>query len=70
MKKNVQTQVKDLADGKQVHVVTDQDAVTRIRTLDDRLRGGTAFEEIGATFTEMVRDLGRAAGRPFERTRS
>ena len=69
VKKQVQQQVQKMAEGKQVHVVTDQDAVTRIRTMDDRLRGGTAFEEIGATFTEMVRDIGRAAGRPFERTR-
>ncbi|WP_096201438.1 YhcN/YlaJ family sporulation lipoprotein [Bacillus sp. FJAT-45350] len=69
VEKEVRKQVQGMADGRDVHVVTDQDAVTRIRTMDDRLRGGAAFEEIGATFTEMLGDLGRAAQRPFERSR-
>ncbi len=37
--------------------------------MDDRLRTGAAFEEVGATFTDMLQDLGRAAQRPFERSR-
>ncbi|ARK29203.1 YhcN/YlaJ family sporulation lipoprotein [Halalkalibacter krulwichiae] len=69
VKKDVERKAKRLADGKNVRVVTDNDAVGRIRTMDNQLRAGTAFEEIGATFTDMLRDLGRAAGRPFERSR-
>jgi hypothetical protein len=69
VKREVERSAKGLADGKNVRVVTDNDAVGRIRTIDDRLRAGTAFEEVGATFTEMLRDLGRAAQRPFERSR-
>ncbi|MFC0561825.1 YhcN/YlaJ family sporulation lipoprotein [Halalkalibacter alkalisediminis] len=69
VKKEVERTAKGLADNKNVRVVTDNDAVGRIRTMDNRLRTGTAFEEIGATFTEMLGDLGRAAQRPFERSR-
>ncbi|NEU31547.1 hypothetical protein GN156_12310 [bacterium LRH843] len=67
--KEVEHKVKGLAHGKKVHVVTDRDSVHRIRTMDDRLRTGTAFQEVGTTFTDMMRDIGSAAARPFERTR-
>ena len=69
VKRNVERSAKRLADGKNVRVVTDNDAVGRIRTMDNTLRTGTAFDEIGATFTDMLGDLGRAAQRPFERSR-
>jgi hypothetical protein len=69
VKNKVERTVKGLADGKNVRVVTDSDAVGRIRTMDNELRTGTAFEEVGATFTEMLNDLGRAVQRPFERSR-
>ncbi len=69
VKKDVERTVKGLADGKDVRVVTDSDAVGRIRTMDNELRTGAAFEEVGATFTEMLNDLGRAVQRPFERSR-
>lgn len=70
LEEKVENNIENMVRGKNVHVVTDKDAMTRVRTMDDRLRGGAAFDEVGATFTEMVRDLGRAAGRPFERTRN
>lgn len=70
---NVRTEVErslnESADNKEVYVVTDNDAVDRIRTMDDDLRLGTAFDEIGATFSDMLNDLGQAAQRPFERSR-
>lgn len=69
VRKQVEDKVKGLAKGKNVHVVTDTDAVGRIRTMDDRLRTGSAFEEIGDTFTDMLRDIGSAARRPFEGAR-
>ncbi|WP_078552654.1 YhcN/YlaJ family sporulation lipoprotein [Bacillus alkalicellulosilyticus] len=69
VQKRVRNTVGDTSDAKNIHVVSDRDAVSRVRTMDDRLRGGAAWEEVGATFTEMINDLGRAAQRPFERTR-
>ncbi len=69
VKKEVERTVKGLADGKDVRVVTDSDAVSRIRTMDNELRTGAAFEEVGATFTQMLNDLGRAVQRPLERSR-
>lgn len=69
VQQEVERTVKGLTDGKNVRVVTDSDAVNRIRTMDDQLRTGTAFDEIGATFTDMLGDLGRAVQRPFERSR-
>ncbi len=65
----VEDRVNDVVDDKDVRVVTDSDAYGRIRTMDDDLRGGAAFEEIGATFDDMLGDLGNAVTRPFERSR-
>ncbi|TPE68709.1 YhcN/YlaJ family sporulation lipoprotein [Halalkalibacterium halodurans] len=56
-------------DDKDVYVVSDDDVFDRVRTMDDRLRTGAAWNEVGATFRTMLEDLGRAAQRPFERTR-
>ncbi|MED4162642.1 YhcN/YlaJ family sporulation lipoprotein [Halalkalibacterium halodurans] len=56
-------------DDKDVYVVSDADVFDRVRTMDDRLRTGAAWNEVGATFRTMLEDLGRAAQRPFERTR-
>ncbi|WP_026672458.1 YhcN/YlaJ family sporulation lipoprotein [Alkalihalobacterium bogoriense] len=65
----VRKTVQDMDEDRTVHVVTDRDAVTRVRDIDDRLRGGAAWDEVGATFTEMLNDLGNAVQRPFERSR-
>ncbi|WP_157796435.1 YhcN/YlaJ family sporulation lipoprotein [Bacillus sp. FJAT-45037] len=65
VEKYVQKHVKN----KDVRVVTDKDAVGRIRTMDDQLRSGAAFDEVGSTFNTMVNDLGNAVTRPFERSR-
>lgn len=65
VQKEVEHKVKSLAKGKKVHVSTDRDVVDRIRTMDDRLRTGTPFQEVGNTFTDMVRDIGAAVTRPF-----
>ncbi|MGO4887420.1 YhcN/YlaJ family sporulation lipoprotein [Anaerobacillus sp. MEB173] len=69
VEQKIRQTVQGMADGKQVRVVTDRDEVNQIRTADDRLRGGTAFEEVGATLGDMVGDLGRMFQRPFERSR-
>ncbi|MDQ0258118.1 hypothetical protein J2S74_005584 [Evansella vedderi] len=67
--RNLRNRVGGLAGGRNVHVVTDRDQVRNIRDMDDRLRAGEAFEEIGATFTDMLNDLGNAVQRPFQRSR-
>ncbi|OLS36603.1 hypothetical protein BTR22_11260 [Alkalihalophilus pseudofirmus] len=69
IKKRVQNVVEKSVDGKAVRVVTDKNTVGRIRTMDDQLRTGAAFDEVGATFNNMLQDLGRAVQRPFERSR-
>lgn len=65
----IRNDIKGMAGNRDVMVVTEREQIDRVRSLDDRLRGGEALDEVGATFTEMVRDFGRALGRPFERTR-
>ena len=67
VQQKVERTVQKLADGKNIHVVTDTDIVGRIRTMDDQLRTGTAFDEVTDTFTDMLGDLGNAVQRPFER---
>ncbi|KHF42010.1 YhcN/YlaJ family sporulation lipoprotein [Halalkalibacter okhensis] len=69
VKKEVEKTVNGLAKDKDVRVVTDSDAVGRIRNMDNQLRTGTAFDEVTATFTDMLGDLGQAVQRPFERSR-
>ena len=65
----IRNDLRGMAGDRDVIVVTEREQIDRVRSLDDRLRGGEALDEVGATFTEMVRDFGRALGRPFERTR-
>lgn len=69
MEKRVQSHVKNMVKNKNVYVVTDQERFSRIRSVDDRLRNGTPFEEVGDTVTDMVRDIGSAVERPFENFR-
>ncbi|OIJ21952.1 hypothetical protein BKP45_04540 [Anaerobacillus alkalidiazotrophicus] len=69
IEKDVRQSVGDLADDKEVIVVTDRGQFDQVRTADDRLRAGEPLEEVGATINEMFRDFGRAIQRPFERTR-
>ncbi len=69
VQREVEQRVKNLTTGKNVYVVTDKDAVGRIRTMDDRLRTGSPFNEVGDMFTDIIRDLGNAAARPFQGTR-
>ncbi|MBU9720703.1 MULTISPECIES: YhcN/YlaJ family sporulation lipoprotein [Bacillaceae] len=69
IEKNVNNTVSNVRDDLDVHVVTDRDRVNQVRGMNDRLRAGEPFEEIGATFNDMLNDLGDAAQRPFERSR-
>ena len=52
-------------------MVTDKDMYGRVQGLNNQLRQGTgeAVDEIGSTFEAMLKDIGRAVQRPFERTR-
>ncbi|WP_026689087.1 YhcN/YlaJ family sporulation lipoprotein [Alteribacter aurantiacus] len=61
--------VSNMDDDFDVYVVTDREQLDQVRTMDDRLRAGEPFEEVGATFNDMVQDLGRAIQRPFQRSR-
>ncbi|MBB5173217.1 YhcN/YlaJ family sporulation lipoprotein [Texcoconibacillus texcoconensis] len=65
----VREQVNKMDDDKNVHVVTDRDQVGQVRDIDEQIQAGEPFEEFGATFNEMLDDLGDAAQRPFERSR-
>ncbi|MFA9557195.1 YhcN/YlaJ family sporulation lipoprotein [Evansella sp. AB-rgal1] len=65
----VNSRVRNLTGDRNVHVVTDREHVRNIRGMNDRLRAGEPFEEIGATFNDMISDLGNAIQRPFERSR-
>lgn len=69
VQREVENRVKGLTTGKNVYVVTDKEYVGRIRTLDDRLRNGTAIEEVGDMFGDIINDLGNAAARPFQGVR-
>ncbi|UCZ54344.1 YhcN/YlaJ family sporulation lipoprotein [Bacillus shivajii] len=65
----VESMVSRMADDKDVHVVSDREHFKTVRGMDERLRAGEPFEEVGATFDDMLQDLGRAVQRPFERSR-
>ncbi|WP_096188240.1 YhcN/YlaJ family sporulation lipoprotein [Evansella halocellulosilytica] len=65
----IRSKVSRAVDDKDVHVVTDQEHLRTIRGMDEQLRAGEPFEEVGATFDDMLQDLGRAVQRPFERSR-
>ncbi|WP_018924175.1 YhcN/YlaJ family sporulation lipoprotein [Salsuginibacillus kocurii] len=54
---------------KEVYVVTDDSQYDQLREMDHQLEAGAAFDEVGATFNEMIDDLADAAQRPFEQTR-
>ncbi len=66
MHKHVQ---RIMGEGKHVTVTTDRDAYSSMSKMDDRLRTGAAFKEVENTFQDMMKDLGRAAKRPFEKSR-
>lgn len=65
----IKRNIKGVAGDREVIVVTERDQIEQVRSMDDRLRAGEPLEEIGATFTDMVNDFGRALSRPFERSR-
>ncbi|UTR14239.1 YhcN/YlaJ family sporulation lipoprotein [Salipaludibacillus sp. LMS25] len=65
----VRSLVDEMDNDKQVHIVTERTGVERIHDMENRLRDGEPFEEVGATFNAMLDDLGDAIQRPFERTR-
>lgn len=69
IEQDVRRTVGNMVGDKELIVVTERDQYNQVRTADDRLRGGEAFEEVGATINEMFQDFGRAIQRPFERTR-
>lgn len=61
--------MKSAGEGKHVMVTADKKMYSSMKKMDDRLRSGTAFKEIEHTFTDMMKDLGSAAKRPFEKSR-
>ncbi|WP_158282131.1 YhcN/YlaJ family sporulation lipoprotein [Salipaludibacillus keqinensis] len=69
VERKVRSLASKLDDNKQVHIVTDQSGMDRINGMENQLRDGAPFEEVGATFNEMLDDLGDALQRPFERSR-
>lgn len=66
IERDVRRTVENMVDDKEVIVVTERDQYNQVRSADDRLRGGEAFEEVGDTVNDMFRDFGRAIQRPFE----
>ncbi|WP_350006495.1 YhcN/YlaJ family sporulation lipoprotein [Shouchella clausii] len=67
VKQHVENRVRKLAGkGKNVVVSTDNNIYKNMRKMDDKLRSGAAFDDVRDTFTDMMRDLGNAAKRPFQ----
>lgn len=68
--KNVEKQVKqavgDLARGKDVRVVTDENTFNRVEQIDNDLRNGNAMDEIQSDIKGIFNDLGDAVQRPFQ----
>lgn len=69
LEERVRSAVKKVDDDKEVHVVTEEEGLNRIRDMGNDLRAGEPIEEIGSTFNSMIDDLGDAIQRPFERSR-
>lgn len=55
--------------GKNVIVTSEHKMYSNMQKMDDRLRSGAAFQEVENTFSDMMKDLGNAAKRPFEKSR-
>lgn len=66
VQREVEQRVKSLTTGKNVYVVTDNNSVARIRSLDDRLRNGTAVDDVADMIGDIIDDVGDAARRPFQ----
>ncbi|MDQ0252723.1 hypothetical protein J2S74_000095 [Evansella vedderi] len=58
-----------LANGNNVIVVTDKETIRRIRSMDNQLRGGTPFDQIGTGFSEIMNDLNRETRNATDRNR-
>ncbi len=64
----VKNTVQQMTD-KNVRVTTDEDMFTRIRNVDDDLRGGNGFAEVRSDVNEIMNDLGDEVQRPFGNNR-
>lgn len=60
---------KVMGKGKHVTITADHDMHESMSKMDDQLRTGSAFKEVESTFAAMMKDLGHAAKRPFEKNR-
>ena len=67
--RKVRQAIRNIAQTRNVTVVTDDDMFDRIRTVDDDLQGGQAIEEVQSDINAILNDLGDAIQRPFENNR-
>ncbi|WLR49993.1 YhcN/YlaJ family sporulation lipoprotein [Bacillus tianshenii] len=62
----VRAKVEQMANGKNVRVVTDERMYDRVTNIDNRLRDGAGMREVRSDLRGVMDDLGNAITRPFE----
>lgn len=69
MKENITQKVRNMADGRNIQVLTDEGAFTRIRNIDNDIQNGVDRDVIDTDVNELLDDLGDAVQRPFNNNR-
>ena len=65
----VRATVEKIVGNQDIRIVTDSEGFHRIRELDEELRLGRPFEEVGPQYRNLWRDFGRILQQPFEHNR-
>lgn len=69
LKDKITSNLRKIADGRNVQVVTDEGTFTRIRNIDNDIQNGVDRETIESDVGELMDDLGDAIQRPFNGNR-
>lgn len=69
LKDKITSNLRKIADGRNVQVVTDEGTFTRIRNIDNDIQNGVDRETIDTDVGELMDDLGDAIQRPFNGNR-
>ncbi|MGM0874406.1 MAG: YhcN/YlaJ family sporulation lipoprotein [Bacillota bacterium] len=69
LKDKITSNLRKMADGRNIQVVTDEGTFTRIRNIDNDIQNGVDRETIDTDVGELMDDLGDAIQRPFNGNR-
>ncbi|WP_197089576.1 YhcN/YlaJ family sporulation lipoprotein [Bacillus sp. SA1-12] len=70
LKNKIKNNVRKMADGRDVQVVTDQGTFNRVRNIDNNIQNGVDRTRIDNDINNLMNDLGNAVQRPFNGNRN